>query len=65
MKLIRLKSLAMKKQEREKGLSEYPFQELKKVAKRNNPVCSLSFDLAIYGKQIGVPIVHEIHFGGA
>lgn len=59
-----MESLAMKKQEREKGLSEYPFQELKKVAKRNSPVCSLSSDFAICGKQIGVPAVHEIHFGG-
>lgn len=31
----------------------------------NSPVCSLGFNFAIYRKQIGVSVIHEILFGGA
>ena len=58
-----LESLAMKKQERKKVSRN--ISGIEKVAKRNSPVCSLGFNFAIYRKQIGVSVIHEILFGVA
>ena len=59
-----LESLAMKskKEKRSVGIS---VSGIEKVAKRNSPVCSLGFNFAIYRKQIGVSVIHEILFGVA